>query len=119
MVPLDAVLGKGRWLLTMLALWGLLDAVNLVIGGALKGAGDTRFVLVYSVLTSWLVWMPGELLLLLWLDSGLLAAWLWLALYVLLLATGFWLRFRRGKWKAIDMIAGRAPAPPPAAEAAP
>ena len=119
MVPLDAVLGKGRWLLTMLALWGLLDAVNLVIGGALKGAGDTRFVLVYSVLTSWLVWMPGELLLLLWLDSGLLAAWLWLALYVLLLATGFWLRFRRGKWKAIDMIAGRAPVAPPAAEAAP
>ena len=115
MVALDAVIDKGRWLLTMLALWGLLDAVNLVIGGALKGAGDTRFVLIYSVLTSWLVWMPGELVLLLGLDAGLLAAWLWLALYVLLLAAGFWLRFRRGKWKAIDMISGR----PPAAEAVP
>lgn len=109
MVPLGEVIGKGRWLLVMMALWGLLDAINLVVGGALKGAGDTRFVLVYSALTTWLVWIPGELALLLWLDAGLMAAWLWMTVFVFLLAIGFWLRFKRGKWKAIEMIHREAP----------
>ncbi len=104
MVALGEVLGKGRWLLAMMALWGLLDAINLILGGALKGAGDTRFVLVYSALATWLVWMPGELVLLLWLDAGLMVAWVWMTLFVFLLAAGFWLRFRRGKWKTIEMI---------------
>lgn len=104
MVSLGDVLGKGRWLLTMMALWGMLDAINLVLGGALKGAGDTRFVLVYSALATWLVWMPGELVLLLWLEAGLMAAWLWMTVFVFLLAAGFWLRFKRGKWKIIEMI---------------
>ncbi len=111
MVSLGEVLGKGRWLLAMMALWGMLDAINLVAGGALKGAGDTRFVLIYSALTTWLLWIPGELALILWLDAGLMAAWLWMTVFVLLLAVGFWLRFKRGKWKAIEMIP-QAPALP-------
>jgi len=123
MVTLGEVIGKGRWLLVMMALWGLLDAINLIVGGALKGAGDTRFVLVYSALATWLVWMPGELALLLWLDAGLMAAWLWMTVFVFLLAAGFWLRFKRGKWKAIEMIrqAPReaAPLPVPGLEPAP
>ena len=106
MVALDEVLGKGRWLLGMMALWGMLDAINLVLGGALKGAGDTRFVLAYSALATWLVWIPGELFLLLRLDAGLMVAWLWMTVFVFLLAIGFWVRFRRGKWKAIEMIQG-------------
>ena len=110
MVTLGEVLDKGRWLLAMMAIWGLLDAINLIVGGALKGAGDTRFVLIYSALTTWLIWMPGELVLLLWLDAGLMAAWLWMTLFVFLLAGGFWLRFKRGKWKAIEMIP-QAPVP--------
>ena len=117
MVTLGEVLDKGRWLLAMMAIWGLLDAINLIVGGALKGAGDTRFVLVYSALTTWLVWMPGELVLLLWLDAGLMAAWLWMTLFVFLLAGGFWLRFKRGKWKTIEMIP-QAPVVVPVAEAA-
>ena len=117
MVSLGEVLVKGRWLLGMMALWGLLDAINLMLGGALKGAGDTRFVLVYSALATWLVWMPGELVLLLWLEAGLMAAWVWMTLFVFLLAAGFWLRFKRGKWKTIAMIT-QAPVVVPVAEAA-
>ncbi len=106
MVALDEVLGKGRWLLGMMALWGMLDAINLVLGGALKGAGDTRFVLAYSALATWLVWIPGELFLLLRLDAGLMVAWLWMTVFVFLLAIGFWVRFRRGKWNLIEMVQG-------------
>ena len=104
MVPLGEVLGKGRWLLAMMAGWGLLDAVNLVLGGALRGAGDTRFVLAATSLATWGVWIPGELALVLWLDAGLMATWLWMTVFVFLLAGVLGWRFRRGKWKAIEMI---------------
>ncbi len=104
MVPLSAVMAQGRWLLVMMAVWGMLDAINLIVSGALRGAGDTRFVLLSTTLATWLVWMPGEMLLMLWLDAGLIAAWLWMTVFVFLLAGVFWFRFRRGKWKAIEMI---------------
>jgi multidrug resistance protein, MATE family len=114
------VLDAGRWLLVMMALWGMLDAINLIISGALKGAGDTRFVLLATSLATWLVWMPGEVVLLLWLDAGLIAAWLWMTVFVFLLAGGFWLRFKHGRWKTIEMIRQEPPVPgvaSPAAEA--
>lgn len=115
MVSLSAVLDKGRWLLVMMSIWGMLDAINLVVGGALKGAGDTRFVLLCSTLATWFIWIPGELVLLLWLDAGLIAAWLWMTVFISALAGGFWLRFRRGRWKTIEMI----PCDSPVAEALP
>ena len=104
MVAMDDVLGKGRWLLVMMSIWGMLDAISLVLGGALKGAGDTRFVLLCSSLMTWLIWIPGEAILLLWLDAGLLSAWIWMTVFIFLLSAGFWFRFRRGRWKSIEMI---------------
>ena len=104
MVTMAEVMGKGRWLLVLMALWGMLDAINLVVGGALRGAGDTRFALLFTMAVTWLIWVPGELLLLLWFDAGLVAAWLWMTTFVFLLAGGLWWRFRKGRWKTIEMI---------------
>jgi MATE family multidrug resistance protein len=111
MVAMDEVLGKGRWLLVMMSLWGMLDAINLVIGGALKGAGDTRYVLLCTALATWLVWIPGEAVLLLWFGAGLMAAWIWMTVFIFALAAGFWLRFRRSRWKSIEMIPPEPPIP--------
>jgi MATE family multidrug resistance protein len=97
---------KGRWLLALLGLWGMADAVNIVMNGALKGAGDTRFVLVYSVVLNWALWIPGTAWLLHVLppSRALCPVWLWMMAYVLVFAAGFWWRFRRGRWKRIEMI---------------
>ena len=119
MVRLEDVIGIGRWLLVMMAVWGMLDAINLVLAGALKGAGDTRFVLLATSLATWLVWMPGEAALVLWLGQGLIPAWLWMTVFIFLIAGGFWLRFKRGRWKTIEMIRPEAPVIAPAPEAAP
>ena len=116
---LGEVRGTGRWLLAMMAGWGMLDAINLVVGGALRGAGDTRFVLLATSLATWLLWIPGELVLLLWFDAGLVAAWLWMTVFVFLLAGVFWVRFRRGRWKTIEMIRREAPPADPGPEALP
>jgi MATE family multidrug resistance protein len=103
-LTVDQLLPVGRWLLYMMAAWGLMDTTNLVLSGALKGAGDTRFVMIYSVCVAWGVWIAGEWLIIFALKRGVLAAWLWLTFYVFILAAGYWVRFRGGRWKTIEMI---------------
>lgn len=107
-----ALLPVGRRLLLMMAAWGLMDAVNIILGGALKGAGDTRFVMLYSIIMGWVVWLGGEVLILVVFRRGIVAAWVWLMIYVWILAIGFFLRWRRGKWKAIRMIESPTPMSP-------
>jgi len=118
-IPLEAVLPVGRFLLLMMATWGMMDTVNLVISGALKGAGDTRFVMYYSVAMMWVVWLTGEAVILLVLDLGIEWAWVWLAVYVFLMAVGFLVRFRSGRWKSIELLDRQTPIQPnrPGAEA--
>lgn len=114
-----AILAVGRWLLVIMALWGLADCANLVLGGALKGAGDTRFVMLYSILAAWVVLVPGQVVIVLLLRGGIILSWSWTALYILLLAVGYWMRFASGKWKRIDVLGRHLPLEPtrPAAEA--
>ena len=52
-------------------------------------------------------------------DAGLIPAWLWMTVFIFLIAGGFWLRFRRGRWKTIEMIHPEPPAVVPVAEAVP
>ncbi|HBA84450.1 MAG TPA: MATE family efflux transporter [Verrucomicrobia bacterium] len=119
-VLLADILPMGRYLLLMMAVWGLMDAANLILSGALKGAGDTRFVMYYSVAMNWCFWITGEALIIFVFDGGLLAAWSWLTAYVMLTAFGFFWRFRGGRWKTIDLLERETPRQPsagPGAEA--
>ena len=102
----EELLQLGRTMLCLMTAWGLLDTVTIILSGALKGAGDTRFVMVYMILGGWLVLVPGTLLLL-HLGYGILGLWVWLALYVCVLALGFWRRWHQGRWKTIRVIEQR------------
>jgi MATE family multidrug resistance protein len=99
----DELLKLGRTMLLLMTAWGLLDTVTIILSGALKGAGDTRFVMVYMILGGWLALVPGTLLLLHF-GYGIIALWIWLAVYVCLLAIGFWWRWQKGAWKTIRVI---------------
>ena len=102
----DELLSMGRTMLYLMTAWGLLDTVTIVFSGALKGAGDTRFVMLYMVVGSWVLLVPGTLLLL-HLGYGIIGLWVWLALYISILAVGFWWRWRQGRWKTIRVIEHR------------
>lgn len=105
------LLPTGRWLLAMMAAWGLFDAVTLVLSGALKGAGDTRFVMIYSSAMAWGLLVPVQAVLSLRLQAGVLLSWGWLTFYIMILCVGFLLRFRGAKWKQIHVIDPAAPPP--------
>ena len=94
----------GRTLLAMLAAWGMFDTVNVVFLGALKGAGDTRFAMAWLLGTEWTLFVPAVAIAMLWLNGGILVAW-WIQLaYIVLLSTGLYVRWKRGKWMSIRMI---------------
>jgi MATE family multidrug resistance protein len=98
-----AFLRTGRHLLYVMTLWGFLDAANIVLMGALKGVGDTKFVMLHLSALAWLFWIPGEIVVFHY-DLGILAAWIWMAVYIAVAAFGFACRWRRGKWRRIHVI---------------
>lgn len=98
-----AFLSLGRSLLVLMVAWGFFDAMTIVLGGALKGAGDTHFVMFYMVLMGWFLWMPPNVLIL-HKGGGLLALWQWMTLYTIILSFGILARWLRGKWKNIELV---------------
>jgi MATE family multidrug resistance protein len=103
----DELLGLGRSMLLLMTVWGLLDTVSIILSGALKGAGDTRFVMIYMIVGSWLFLVPGAVLMIRLGTGGILGLWVWLTVYICVLAVGFWWRWRQGRWKDIQVIEAR------------
>lgn len=114
---LDELMSLGRYLLIMMATWGLLDAANIVLAGVLKGAGDTRFVMWYSVGVSWGLLVPGQWYVIYALDRGILASWAFLTFVIMIMSLGFLWRFRSGVWKSIEVIETAPTLAPPRAAA--
>jgi MATE family multidrug resistance protein len=90
-------------LLRYIAAYNLFDAMNLVFAGAIKGAGDTHFVLYVSVFMA-LVLAIGSWLTIEWFAGGLHACWQLVTLWVIGLGVIYWLRFQAGKWKSMRVI---------------
>ncbi len=98
-----AFLRTGTTLMYLMTVWGVFDAATIILIGALKGVGDTRFVMGYLSLMAWLVWIPSEIIIFK-LGGGIVEAWILLAFYVSFLSFGFARRWHGGKWKAIRVI---------------
>lgn len=99
----DELLTIGRKMLILVTIWGLFDTTSLILAGALKGAGDTRFVMIYMAINAWAVFVPGALLLT-WFGFGILALWIWFTAYVCFFVVGIWIRWQRGTWQKIRLI---------------
>jgi MATE family multidrug resistance protein len=103
-VPFDEIFNLARTLLIFASCWGLMDSTNLILSGALRGAGDTHFVMWYETSMAWFFFAAGELLIVLVLKLGVIAAWAWALVYISLLAVGMIARFRTKRWQLIELI---------------
>ena len=97
------VIALGRPLLALGALFQLIDAVGIITGGSLRGAGDTRWPFVIQASLAWLVRLPLVYLLAVTLRGGVVAAWYGELGYVAVLGCAWLLRFRAGAWRAIEI----------------
>jgi MATE family multidrug resistance protein len=109
-----AAINIAKTLLSFVAVYVLLDSVQLILAGALRGAGDTWFVLVSGLLAGTLALLVGFTLepqLSLEAQGSLeaqqkaLTWWWWmLTLWIWLLATFMTARFLQGRWKRMRMV---------------
>ena len=98
------IIAYGRRILIMVALYSVFDAMNIIFSGALKGAGDTRFAMWASIIVAWIFFVPPVYLIIEVFEKGVLMAWGWATLYIILIGSVFCWRFRKGKWKEIDLL---------------
>jgi MATE family multidrug resistance protein len=95
-----AVISVARKLLLVAAVFQALDAVNMILRGALRGAKDVRWVMVVGTLIAWIC-VPGAAFVLGRLAGlGALGGWLGFILETTLASTLLWRRWRRGAWRA-------------------
>lgn len=102
-------------LLRFVAAYNLFDAALMIFVSAIKGAGDTRFVLLASLVMATLMsvvsWLCVEVF-----HVGVLGCWVLITLWVWILGVIFFFRFRQGKWRTMRVTerqdaAGSPPSP--------
>ena len=91
-------------LLRFVAFYSLFDMVNLICAGGLKGAGDTRFPMAATVVTSWVVMLVPTWWFCVRGGQGVYVAWAFATLYVVILGTVMFVRYRRGAWQTLRVI---------------
>lgn len=90
-------------LLRFVAGYNLLDATQMVFVGALKGAGDTRFLLRVSVLLAALLAGFSYCSVEIW-QLNVYQCWTLIVFWCLIAAAMYVVRFSQGKWRRMRVI---------------
>jgi MATE family multidrug resistance protein len=98
-------------LLRFVAVYSIFDAMNIVFCSAIKGAGDTRYVMFVTVILSIFVLIIPVYVAVEILEVGLMVSWVLATVYASLLGLLFFLRFLGGKWKTMRVIEQEVPVP--------
>ncbi|MFH1138551.1 MAG: MATE family efflux transporter [Pseudomonadota bacterium] len=101
---LDEIMALTVVLLRFVALYSIFDGMNIVFSAAIKGAGDTRYVMIFILLASVFVLIIPTFAAVSFFGLGLMACWIFATLYASLLGVVFYFRFRGGKWKKMRVI---------------
>jgi MATE family multidrug resistance protein len=91
-------------LLRFVAFYCLFDAAFIVFSSAVKGAGDTQFVMWMTLILSTAILVVPTYLAVAVFDWGIYATWFFISAYIAVMAIAFYLRFRSGKWKSMRVI---------------
>lgn len=93
-------------LMKFAAVYMLFDMMNILFAAAIKGAGDTRFVMGVSLTLSWLLMVIPSYIALTVFNRGIYTLWTFSTSYIIMLGIAFLLRFSGGKWKSMRVIEG-------------
>ena len=93
----------GQRLIILMAAWQMFDAADVITAGALKGAGDTRFVAWWMVVAAFFIWLPMVWAVKIW-HNTMSALWSTMVAYVIIICAGEIIRWKQGKWEKIHLV---------------
>ena len=100
----EAVIELGTTFLKIVALLQVPLALTMVLAGSLRGAGDTRFIMIATMIGMWGVRIPIAFVAGYWLTLGVFYVWLaMIADWTLRMALMLW-RYRSERWKSIRVL---------------
>ena len=100
----ESILKIGLVLLRFVALYSLFDVFFVVYSSAIKGAGDTHFVMwAIGILSLGIMVIPVYILVI-YLGSGIYLTWVALTAYICVAGIVFRRRYSKGKWKEMRVI---------------
>ena len=93
----------GAMLFVLMAFWQVFDAADAILCGALRGAGDTHFVMWWMLFVGFVVWLP-----LVWavsvVHNTMPALWSTVIVYAVVICVGSLARWRRRCWRRVSII---------------
>ncbi|MBN2440307.1 MAG: MATE family efflux transporter [Spirochaetales bacterium] len=99
----QAVLPLARIMLRLAAIYLLADGTQIVFGGGLRGAGDTRWVMYISVGLHVMMAL-GTYVMIKILHIQPIGVWLYFIGFVLSLGVSMFLRYKTNRWQKIKMV---------------
>ena len=100
----EAVVELGTLFLKIVALLQIPLALTMVVAGSLRGAGDTRFVMIATMIGMWGVRIPLAIVAGYWLSLEVIYVWLaMIADWTLRMTLMLW-RHRSERWRSIQVL---------------
>lgn len=97
------VVPLASYMIRLISIYVFADALSIVFGGALRGAGDTFWTMVLSVIGHWVLAGAAWALIRVF-HAGPRTSWAVVVVLVLGLGSIFTLRFRSGRWRAMKVV---------------
>jgi multidrug resistance protein, MATE family len=104
----EEIIRIGGYIMICAAVFQMFDAVGIIFMGALRGAGDTLWPMLYTIACSWGITVFGGFVIVReapWLGS--VGPWMMASLYVIVLGMILAWRFESGQWRKIDLLGSR------------
>jgi len=98
------VVSLARRLLILAAFFQAFDAINITLSGALRGAGDTRWIMWATALLAYGFGLPLSAGLSIGLGLETFGAWIGATIFITTLSAAIILRFQGGSWEQISLF---------------
>ena len=106
------VISLGHRLLILAAIFQAFDATNIVCSGALRGAGDTRYMMWVTFLMAYTIFLPLALIFSFPMGGEAYGAWIAATIFIILLSFVLFRRFYGERWANINIFLSRKDIPP-------
>lgn len=95
------ILDNARWCLRIVALSQPFLAAAMGFAGGLRGAGDTKNVLIVTLIGIWGIRVTLAAIFVLVFDWGLIGAWIAMSIDLVIRGILYFFRFKNGSWKKL------------------